>query len=124
MAETWQQLAQDNRTAAFELFGRRLWRSCVSRAYFAVFCAVAGAAEARGVQMPAKREGPSHANVDHLIQRNLGLSAPIARDLSSLAKTLYRQRVIADYFPSRHCLRADAQNALEMLTDAFDMMQQ
>ena len=68
---TWAEIASSNRTAAVQLFARETWRSCVSRAYYAVYSPATDALTKVPVTMPAGREGPHHLPLPEIVGANL-----------------------------------------------------
>ncbi|MEM6313318.1 MAG: HEPN domain-containing protein [Planctomycetota bacterium] len=124
MAETWQQLAQDNRTAAFEAFDRRRWRTCVSRCYYSVFDLVSHQAELRKVQMPTQREGPTHRQLTRIVTENLGLHNDIAGELVGVCGKSYELRILADYYPSSTCSERTARDALRLVRRCFQLLEE
>jgi len=117
---TWRDLAKDNRTAANELFALERWRSCASRAYYALYDEVTHALLQAGVTMPATQANPKHKTLPAIVAANLHL-LPLQRRwrLSVLIGDLYRFRIIADYLPSVTLEEADARIALGMLAQGF-----
>jgi hypothetical protein len=76
---TWRELAKSNRSAAFELLETRRYRSCVSRAYYAVYSETTHALVEGGVQMPSARNNPRHKAVPSLVGYQLLILSPKLR---------------------------------------------
>lgn len=121
---TWQEVGQDNRTAAHELFLHQRWRSCVSRAYYAAYSAVTDALFKVPVTMPAGREGPHHIPLAEIVGYNLtSLREPARWRLAGLVKRLYDLRVIADYRPSVDVDEPEARIALGLMNQIFLLLE-
>jgi len=117
---TWGQLAEDNRLAAYETFEKWRWRTCISRAYYAVFSAATEALAKQGVTMPKGQNSPSHKKVPVLVGNNLtGVSHPLRWRLARLVGRLYTMRLQADYMPDWPLEEADARDALGLMSAAF-----
>ena len=95
---TWHEIATDNEAAARELFRAGRWRSCVSRAYYAVYSAISGVLADQGLEFSGARANPDHADLPDLIESNIaGLRDWERRDLKSAARNLYAHRLAAYY---------------------------
>lgn len=117
---TWREMARENRTAANELFAARRWRSCASRAYYAVYDEVTHGLLQAGVMMPANQANPKHRTLPNLIGNCLAPLNPAVRwRLAGLAAGLYRFRIMADYLPLVTLDEADARIAMGLMTKAF-----
>lgn len=68
---TWADLAKDNTLAAYETFDSHRWRTCISRAYFAIYSAATDTVLELGVSMPAGRTNPRHDRLANLVGHNL-----------------------------------------------------
>lgn len=120
---TWAELARSNRTAAIRLFAKDTWRSCICRAYYAVYSAVAHALGNVPVAMPAGREGPHHLPLPQIIGNNLTLLPEVKRwRLSGVVKQLYDLRCLADYRPSVVVEEEEARITLGLMKQAFDLL--
>jgi len=118
---TWRDLANDDYGAAGELFRKKRWRSCVSRAYYAAYAAVTDALVRGNITMPAARANPTHAALPNMIENNLTRVASRWK-LSSIVRKLYRLRIMADYDPRRDVERSEARIAMGLMTDAFQSL--
>jgi len=96
---TWRDISIENELAAIALLKGKHWRSCISRAYYAVYAAVAGLLKDQGLSFGGgARDNPSHSNLPALVESNLsGLNQWQRRDLKSAARQLYSHRLDADY---------------------------
>lgn len=118
---SWADLARENRTAAYEVFTHRRWRTCLSRAYYAVYSEATKERIQKGVAMPKDREGPSHSKLPDLIVNNLtGIAYEIRWKLRVVVTALRDLRIMADYMPSASVGENDARSALSLMKDAFD----
>ncbi|HEX4124744.1 MAG TPA: HEPN domain-containing protein [Tepidisphaeraceae bacterium] len=121
--DTWESIANSNRTAAIRLFSHGMWRSCVSRAYYAVYAAVSNALVKVPIAMPAGREGPNHLPLPDLIGNNLTrLSHGKRWRLSGLVRQLYDLRCLADYRPSIVVEKDEARITLGLMEQAFGLL--
>jgi len=121
---TWREMAADNRTAAYELFRDRRWRSCVSRAYYSAYADVTRCLSAVGVNMPAGRNNPSHGSLPNLIGNNLiPLNPQVRWRLAGLVHQMYQFRLIADYMPTVELVEDDARVSIGLLRQVFQMLE-
>lgn len=121
---TWNELARDNRHAAYEGFRNERWRTSASRAYYAVYSATTQALLVRRVTMPAGRGNPSHARMPHLVGSNLtNLSHPVRWRLSGIVFKLYSMRPMADHMPQTVFERDEARICLGLMKQAFDYLE-
>src|SRR2546430_3620102 len=117
---TWREMAKDNRTATYELFGAKRWRSCASRAYYAVYDEVTHGLLQAGVTMPAGQQNPKHRTLPTLVGNNLSpLDAVTRWRVAGLVAALYRFRIIADYLPLVTLEEDDARIILGLMAKAF-----
>ena len=123
MPETWRDLADASRTAAYELFQARRWRSCASRAYHAVYSDATRVLVSAGTAMPANQNNPKHKAVPSLLAHNLH---PLAFNdrwrLFGLVTGLYQFRIIADYVPATALDAADARVAMGLMVQSFALL--
>jgi hypothetical protein len=127
MAQSWFDLASDSRRAANRLVSEN-YRSCLNRAYYAVYSKVTFAlAAAPGVTFPAGREGPNHpgelgtGGIRRLIETSMpGMERSRRVWLSELVGRLYTLRIDADYKPSVAVDAGDAREAVSIMKDVFD----
>ena len=108
MPMLWSDVASDARKAAGRLVSEH-YRSCLSRAYYAVYSKVTFDLTAiSGVSFPVGDEGPRHpgrtgtGGIRRLIEMHLTHLTPEKRvKLSELVGRLYTLRCVADYRPVR-----------------------
>jgi HEPN domain-containing protein len=122
---TWSEIAKSNRIAAIRLFDKNTWRSCVSRAYYAVYAAVSDALSKVPVTMPAGREGPHHLTLPSVVGNNLTLLSDAKRwRLSGVVRQLYDLRCLADYRPSVVVEEDEARITLGLMKQAFEILKE
>lgn len=98
-------------------------RSCVNRAYYAVYARATHALAGTPASFPLGWEGPSHLRLRALVENHLtGLSLKRRRALSSIIGELYALRCQADYQPSREFGPADSRTAISLMRKAFDFV--
>ena len=132
MSQTWHEVARQAQQAAKKLAADE-HRSCVSRAYYAVYAKVTHElAQQSSVSFPARREGPSHPGLASdgspgdggirrlIVQAMTRMSLDRRRKLSELVGELYSLRIDADYHPSRTVDDGVARRALAMMRIVFD----
>ncbi len=124
MADTWHDLARENRVAASILFRDGAFRSMISRAYYAVYSMATHSLVTASVIMPHGREGPSHKRLRPLIESNLPMIQQSQRRqaLSRIVGALYTMRLSADYVPSDPIDSKEARAALALMTKAFNLL--
>ncbi len=121
---TWRETARDSRSAAYELAQNRRWRSCVSRAYYAVYAEATYALLRAGVQMPSSRGNPGHRELPNLVGYRL-TSLPLQKRwaLSGIISKLRGFRVISDYNPSLNLDETVAKSAMRFMAQAFKILE-
>ena len=105
------------------------FRSCLSRAYYAVYAKVTFDLSAlAGVTFPLGDEGPKHpgrsgtGGIRRLVTDKLTtLDAPRREKLSELIGRLYAMRCAADYHPSIAVDSRDAREAISIMNTVFDV---
>lgn len=114
--QSWDEITRDNPKAAQILADRGQFRSCASRAYFAASSAVSFALRAQA-PFDGNHEPPAHRMVTTLIDRHLAarVSALRLREIKSMFRRLYNERINADY---RSGLTIDKRAALQSRRDA------
>jgi len=109
---TWFDLAGDSMSAARQLLQRNRLRSCVSRAYYAAYSAVA-ARMAEGLTLfPHGWNNPSHDQLVPWLLRNRQWTPIRRRQLTNALRRLRSSRETADYRPRHTLARADAIRSL------------
>jgi uncharacterized protein (UPF0332 family) len=103
---TWEELSRDSLWAAKLLADQGHLRSSVSRAYYAAYCAIAGACVARGVTFPYGWRNPSHEQLPDLVMHNLALPRETRWRLARNIRVLRDARESADYRPGVSISRA------------------
>jgi hypothetical protein len=68
---TWREMARANRTAGHELFAAKRWRSCVSRAYYAIYSEITRCLLKAKVSMPNGQANPKHKTLPTTIETRL-----------------------------------------------------
>ena len=97
---TWRDLAAEGRSATYELFVAHRYRSCASRAYYAVYAEVTHGLLGAGLTMPFGRGNPRHKPLPVLVGMNLAPLRPGLRwRLSGIVAQLYAFRITADHLP-------------------------
>lgn len=121
---TWQELARQNRTAAYELFAGNRWRSCLSRSHYAIYAEVIHSLHAASVTMPAGRSNPRHLRLSGIIGNHLiSLDNPKRWRLAGLVKKLHDLRIIADYQPGVEAEQDEARVGMSLMTQAFECLE-
>ena len=127
MPQTWYNLASDARKAANRLVSEN-HRSCLSRAYYAVYSKVTFDLSAiPGVAFPLGDEGLRHpgklgtGGIRRLVEGNITTLDEGQRvKLSELIGRLYTLRCVADYRPSMDVDARDAREAISIMNTVFD----
>jgi len=117
---TWAELAKDSRVAACALKDSGRWRSCVSRAYYAIYSAVTHELIRQGIATPKGRGNPRHETLPQTIGIHLlRFPHPVRWQLSDTVERLYKLRVVADYRPQFTVEAREATLALGLMLQAF-----
>ncbi len=127
MPQTWFELASDARKAASRQVSEH-YRSCLSRAYYAVYSKVTfDLSITPGVSFPAGDEGPKHpgrtgtGGIRRLIETHMtAMDRPKRVKLSELVGRLYTLRCVADYRPSIDVDARDAREAVSIMNTIFE----
>lgn len=112
---TWHELSRNNLVCAQRLLdmGDDLaWRSSVSRAYYAAYCAAAGPLCAPGRLFRHGWRNPPHDDVPLLISNVAGIDETSKQAIKTRLRFLREAREDADYRPGR---TIDRQSAVEAL---------
>jgi uncharacterized protein (UPF0332 family) len=96
---TWEELSRDCLQAAKRLAEVGHFRSSISRAYYAAYCAIAGASVARGVSFAHGWNNPAHDQLTGIVASHLSLRRWTRRRMVSRTRLLRRAREDADYRP-------------------------
>ena len=115
----WQKLAQESFAAASRLKTGGLSRSCVSRAYYAVFAAVTHALIQKGLTPRADFGTWSHAELPEMAQNHLLDHGAAAINLAYAVRRLYRLRLWADYVPDLELTEGEAFEAMGLTNQVF-----
>ncbi len=96
---TWREMSLDNRNAARALIRAGLFRSGISRAYYAAYCALTSHLSPRLTF--GHRDNPAHVDLSRLIMNHLDhLPEEKRQELRKAVAELWKQRVEADYIPA------------------------
>jgi len=114
--ETWRQLSEGSLRAAEILFREGEYRSCISRAYYAAYCAATEEIVKKLTTFPNAWNNPPHIKVSVYIQNNLTLAPTKKQRIIRRINILRLYRENADYRPqttiseqvARNCIRAAA----------------
>lgn len=117
---TWQELSLENLEAAKALLSQGYFRSCISRSYYAAYCALTSRIAEQGVSFPHRWNNPAHEQLPHLITYNLSLSQNSRRRLKKLIRLLRHAREDADYRPGISVDRSLAVNSIRDATAVLD----
>src|SRR5689334_2779388 len=104
---TWQELSRDNLSAKKLLsesstqgpLGEVYLRSCVSRTYYAAYCAATSLLVERDLSFARGWNNPPHEQVPDLIRDNTDISLSRKRRIRKNLSTLRTAREDADYRP-------------------------
>jgi uncharacterized protein (UPF0332 family) len=110
---TWNELADDNEAAARLLLENEYFRPSVSRAYYAVYCALTAELVALKVRFGRGWNNPPHEQLLRVVERHLKLPTWKVRLLKTALRRLriaredaeYRPRATVDSTKARDCLR-------------------
>jgi uncharacterized protein (UPF0332 family) len=122
MTQVWLDLARDARKSANGLVAQSLFRSAVSRAYYAAYSKITHElAVIAALPMPPAREGPSHKRIRPIIESSMPNMNQAKRiKLSELIGRLYTLRIDADYKPSIEVDDTEAREAVSIMKTIFD----
>lgn len=118
----WRELSEDSLLAAEALLQEGHYRSCISRAYYAAYCAVTHEVVQKLTTFSYSRNNPSHELLPNYIQNNLTISRTKKDIVSTLTGLLRLYREDADYRPyiaidkqiAQECVRAAAEVQQEL----------
>lgn len=122
---TWRDISVDSDYAARELFNSQRWRSCISRAYYAVYSRVTDRLHRQGVRPRSMgRNNPAHDALPGLVTGTLARVTPFHRRLLKRSlERLYQARVASDYLPGRTIDEAAAREAMGYMTTALRVIE-
>ena len=113
--ETWRDLSEDSLSAAETLLREGRYRSSVSRAYYAAYCAATHEIAQNVTTFSHGWNNPPHEAVPNYVQNNLTLAHFKKNRINQLIRLLRQFREDADYRPSREIT---AQFARDCVRDA------
>ena len=109
-------MSVNSRKAAQHLLDAECYRSSISRAYYAAYCAVTSQLAGK-YTFPFGGNNPSHPDLPNLILYNLpALPEYKRRAVKQAVSRLWKARVEADYVPGAYTDRNTAVNALRDAT--------
>ncbi len=114
---TWRQLSEDSLLAAEALLQEGRYRSCVSRAYYAAYCAATHEIIQKLTTFSYGRNNPSHELTPIYVQNNLTIPQARKDAVDTYLRLLriyredadYRPQTIIDEITARECVRAAAE---------------
>jgi uncharacterized protein (UPF0332 family) len=114
VAQTWEQLSRNCLSAAEALLREGHYRSSVSRAYYAAYCAATHEIVQKLTTFSHGWKNPSHEMVPNYVLYNLTISQTKKDIISTLINILrlyredadYRPQIIVDEATARECVRA------------------
>ena len=119
---TWRELSIDNREAAKDLLIDGRYRSSISRAYYAAYCAVSSVLEGV-VDFTYGGNNPSHESLDNMIVNNLyDFSQRERFAIRKGVRKLRNMRVAADYVPTDPIVRETALEALRTMSSVLKIV--
>ncbi|MBM4044282.1 MAG: hypothetical protein FJ279_04145 [Planctomycetes bacterium] len=99
------------------------WRTCVSRAYYAIYSAATDALVQQGIVMPKGKGNPAHKTLPSLVGNNLsGISHALRWRLAGMVEKLYKLRLMADYQPQVPIEERHARLALGLMDQALECL--
>lgn len=109
---TWRQLSEGSLRAAEILLREGEYRSCVSRAYYAAYCAATEEIVKKLTTFPNAWNNPPHIKVPLYVQNNLTISQASKNAIVNLLDGLRLMRENADYRPQTTITARDAQDCI------------
>ncbi len=114
---TWRQMSEDSLLAAEALLQEGRYRSCISRAYYASYCAATHEIVQKLKTFSYGRSNPSHELLPAYVQNNLTISRTKKDAVDTYVRLLrlyredadYRPQVTVDELTARDCVRAAAE---------------
>lgn len=121
----WRLLAQRSFDSSSVLHAGGQWRSCASRAYYAVFALITQQLIQLG-QQPRQQFGTwSHERLPDMVRIHLKPgSEASAGNLSYAVWRLYRLRIAADYIPNREFGKREAFESMGLMAQIFRTLRQ
>jgi uncharacterized protein (UPF0332 family) len=123
--EGWARLGDEALEAAQTCREHRIWRSSVSRSYYAAYSFIASVLAKQKTDFQDDRVGPEHAPLPEMVRDRLPkvLGRHAARDLSAILRELYEARLTADYKPHKAIHERDAVDAVQRATRVRKLME-
>ena len=97
--DTWSAMSRDALDSALLLRDAEKFRSSVSRAYYAAYCAVTGELSRRRVTFPHGWNNPAHDQLPEFVLNNLALPQYAKYEINKALRRLRQTREDADYRP-------------------------
>ena len=114
----WRELSEDSLLAAETLLQEGRYRSCISRAYYAAYCAATHEIVQKLTTFSNGWNNPTHNLVPTYVQKNLTIPQVRKDSVSTLVTLLRFYRVDADYRPN---IAVDKQTAQECIRAAAEV---
>ena len=111
---SWEELSVGCLRSAKLLIREGYFRSSISRAYYAAYCAISSALAERGVSFAHGWQNPSHEQIPGLVVHNLTVSREERRRANQFIRILRQAREDSDYRPGVTVDRALAITCLHL----------
>jgi uncharacterized protein (UPF0332 family) len=112
---TWEELSDEALRAAKKLFDDEIYRSSISRSYYAVYCRLTSVLVRQRIDFARGWNNPAHEQLPRLVRGRLRVPEWDRRTISTALRRLRLSRENADYRPPAPVGRSEA---LECLHDA------
>ncbi|MCB9781516.1 MAG: HEPN domain-containing protein [Candidatus Omnitrophica bacterium] len=116
---TWEEMSRQSFWAAQELRRKGLWRSCISRSYYAAYAAITATLPPE--KIPGRWMNPTHSSLPKLISNHGKLSKASRSKINRIIRILRMLREDSDYRPHTSVGKSEAilalVNASEILGD-------
>jgi uncharacterized protein (UPF0332 family) len=119
---TWIEMSRDSFQAAKTLLDAGYVRSSISRAYYAVYCAVTSDLASRGVRFPYGWNNPSHEQLPELVLHNTTWPRSARYQINRALRRLRNAREDADYRPDVALEHRDAVEQLRAVSSVLRAM--
>lgn len=112
---TWRELSRECLEQARILLKEGHWRGCISRSYYAAYCAVTSDLVERGLGFAHGWKNPSHDQLTHLVRHNTTWPRGTRYRVNRALRRLRNGREDADYRPG---VVIGRQDAMDLFRDA------
>ena len=121
-ADDWREHHRSLRQSAKVLRDAGDYRGATNRIYYSLYALVASRSDRVAPYNAEGWQNPEHSQIPGMVSQIRGLSASDKEIVRQAVKTLFKERVRADYWPWDVIAKQDCQEAFELAYTAFILL--